>query len=185
MSAIRLKIKSGEEKHDLGVSKFLGKPVLPGDWANEFPETVLFFLQINLEEIKDLDKDNLLPHTGYLYFFLDTAEGEYDMKPIVRYFDGIPDAVFDDFNSMVPDYSQYTDEYLVEFEEVDDDEVCTRLFGNPSDWNYEDEPPKLLLQFDPLDGLGIFEYIDGLLYFFFDKKNPQNFKKVTLMEEFS
>ena len=54
------------------------------------------------------------------------------------------------------------------------------------DWNYQDEPKKLLLQFDPLDpGLGIFEYVDGLFYFFFDEKEGNNFEKVILMEEFS
>lgn len=184
MSAIKLKIKKNKGKHDLGVSKFFGKPTLPQKW-NDFNDTTIFFLQINLEEIKNFDKDNKLPHEGYLYFFLD-VEDEYAVTCDVRYFKGIPDAVVDDFNSIVPGYEQYDKEVLVEFEECEDDEMGTKLLGYPADWNYMDEPRKLLLQFDPLDaGLGLFEQIDGLFYFFFDEKDENDFSKVTLQEEYS
>ena len=186
MSAIRLKLKNNTGNHDLGVSKFLGKPVLPHEWIDEFDETVLFLLQINLEEIKDLDKDNKLPHKGHLYFFLDTVDGDYSLHPIVRYYDGIPTDVVDDFNSIVPGYEDYIEEYLIEFESIDDGANCTKLLGYPSDWNYQDEPKKLLLQFDPLDpGIEIFDYIDGLFYFFFGENDEKDFSKVTLMEEYS
>ena len=186
MSAIKLKLKNNNAQHDLGVSKFLGKPVLPHEWVDEFDETVLFLLQINLEEIKDLDRDNRLPHKGYLYFFLDTVDGEYSLRPIVRYYEGEPTDVVDDFNIVVPGYEEYTDEYLVEFELVDDEASGTKLFGTPADWNYQDEPRKLLLQFDPLDpGIELFDYIDGLFYFFFDENDEKDFSKITLMEEYS
>ena len=184
MSAIKLKIKKNEGKHDLGVSKFFGRPTLPAEW-NDFGDTTIFLLQINLEEIKDLDKENKLPHEGYLYFFLD-VEDEYAVTCDVRYYKGIPTVVMDDFNSIVPGYEQYNDEILVEFEEAEDDATGTKLLGVPADWNYQDEPRKLLLQFDPLDpGLGLFEHIDGLFYFFFDEKDEKSFEKVTLMEEYS
>ena len=183
---IKLKVKKAEGKHDLGTSKFLGRPTLPKGLAEEFDSSVLFFLQINLEEIKDLDKENLLPHTGYLYFFIDTSDDVYDLKPIVKYFDGIPEEVIDDFNSVVPGYEEYQDEYLVEFELSNEDSSGTKLFGYPSDWNYSDEPNQLLLQFDPLDSeMGIFDMLDGYLYFFFDHDNPLDFDKVILMEEYS
>ena len=184
MSAIKIKIKKEKGKHDLGVSKFFGKPTLPAEW-NDFSDTTIFLLQINLEEIKNLDKENKLPHEGYLYFFLD-VEDEYAVTCDVRYYKGIPTVVMDDFNCVVSGYEQYNDEILVEFEEVEDDATGTKLLGVPADWNYQDEPRKLFLQFDPLDpGLGIFEYIDGLFYFFFYEKDEKSFEKVTLMEEYS
>ena len=186
MSAIKLTVKKAEGKYDQGRSKFLGNPVLPEKWVNAFDGSVIFLLQIRLEEIKDLDKDNKLPHKGYLYFFLDTVDGDYSLRPIVRYYDGIPTDAVDDFNSVVPGYEDYIEEYLIEFESVDDGDNCTKLLGYPSDWNYQDEPRKLLLQFDPLDpGIEIFDYIDGLFYFFFDENDEKDFSKVTLMEEYS
>lgn len=185
MSAIRLKIKKSNGEHDLGVSKFLGKPTLPEELVNAFDETVLFLLQINLEEIKDLDKENKLPHKGYLYFFLDTADSEYSLKPIVKYYPGEPTVVIDDFNAMVPEYEEYVEEFLVEFEECDDYEAGHKLFGKPNDWNYAEESDELLLQFDPLEGdMGIFSHLDGLIYFFFGK-DRKHFKDVKLMEEIS
>ena len=52
-------------------SKIGGKPYLPKDFVwPYYQELPLSFLaQINLEEVKSLDKDNLLPSTGILYFF--------------------------------------------------------------------------------------------------------------------
>ena len=185
MSAIKLKIKEAVGEHDLGVSKFLGRPTLPEGLADKFDETVLFFLQINLEEIKDLDKENKLPHKGYLYFFLGTADSEYSLKPIVKYYDGIPTDVIDDFNSIVPEYEEYTKEYLIEFEECDDYDSGHKLLGKPNDWNYAEESDELLLQFDPLEGdMGIFSHLDGLIYFFFGK-DRKHFKDVKIMEEIS
>ena len=155
--AIKLCAKKVEGKHDFGTSKFLGYPVLPEGWENEFDDGVLFLLQINLEEIKDLDKDNLLPHTGYLYFFLDVSDGPYNLRPIVRYFDGEPTSVIDDFNSIVTGYENFVKPYLVTFEETDDSGDGTRLFGEISSQYYEDEDRKLLFQFDPYDpDLGLF-----------------------------
>ena len=50
----------------------------------------------------------------------------------------------------------------MEFSEADEDEICTRLFGVPSDWNYADDPPKLLFQYDPLDNeMDFLDTLDG------------------------
>ena len=65
MSAIRLKVKKAQGKHDLGTSKFLGSPTLPDGWVDEINGDIIFLLQIRLEEIKDLDKDNM--HNKSLY----------------------------------------------------------------------------------------------------------------------
>ena len=183
--AIKLTAKIADGPYDQGRSRFLGSPVLSDEIMNELDDTVMFLLQINLEEIAELDPENVLPHKGYLYFFLDTAEGEYNLKPIVKYYPGYPENVYDDFNSVVPGYEDYVDEYLIEFSKCDDYEGGNKLLGKPNDWNYQDEPKKLLFTFDPLDSdMGLFDYMDGVFYFFFEGKTNE-FDKVSLKEEIS
>jgi hypothetical protein len=73
----------------------------------------------------------------------------------------------------------------MEFSEADEDEICTKLFGSPSDWNYADEPPKLLMQYDPLDNdSGFLDSLDGFIYFLFGE-NEKEFENITLWEEYS
>lgn len=60
-----------------GQSKWWGAPDLPLDM--DYPcasdgEPLLFVCQIRLEDIAQYDTENLLPHTGMLYFFADMAE---------------------------------------------------------------------------------------------------------------
>ena len=185
MSAIRIKAKKAEGEHDLGTSKFLGNPVLPEE-LTELDESIMFLMQINLEEIKDLDTENILPHKGYLYFFLDTANGEYDLKPIVKYYDGEPTYLVDNYNSIVDGFEDLVDEYLITFEKCDDSEPGNKLLGVPSDWNYEDESKKLLFQYDPLDNeFDFLSFLDGYLYFFFHGDDYKDFDNIELMEEYS
>ena len=93
--------------------------------------------------------------------------------------------LIDDFNAEVDEYEKYTEAYLMEFSEADEDEVCTRLFGVPSDWNYVDEPPKLLFQYDPLDNdMDFLDTLDGFVYFFFGE-DEKDFEKITLWEEYT
>lgn len=183
--AIGIKVKKAPGHYDLGVSKFFGTPTVPLAWEGDFYEDEIFLCQINLADIAHLDKENRLPHTGYLYIFLHTDGGDYNLEADVRYFDGEPELAIDDFNLEVEGYERFNDAYLMEFSEVDENEVCTRLFGVPSDWNYEDEPSKLLLQFDPLDSeMEFLDYLDGFLYFFFGK-DENDLEGVTLVEEYS
>lgn len=184
-NAIKITVKKAPDGYDLGASKFFGTPTVPLTWKEDFYDDDMFFCQINLSDIKEFDKDNALPHTGYLYIFLHTNGGDYDLKADVRYFDGEPELAIDDFNATVEEYERYTEAYLMEFSEAGEGEDCTRLLGVPSDWNYEDEPPRLLLQFDPLDSeMGFLDHIDGFLYFFFGK-DEKKFESVTLVEEYS
>ena len=84
----------------------------------------------------------------------------------------------------VEEFEQYTIPYIMTFEECDDYENCTRLFGYPNDWNYQDEPRKLFMQFDPLDNeIGFLDSLDGLLYFFFNKEF--DLSSIELHEEYS
>ena len=183
--AIKIKATKAPKEYDLGVSKFFGTPTIPNEWLQDFDEDTIFFCQIRLEDIAKYDKENRLPHTGYLYIFLDTYEGEYNLVPIVRYYAGEPDTVVDGFNAEVADYERFDEAWLMEFEGTDEEEICTRLFGAPSDWNYEDEPPKLLMQFDPLDNeMGFLDHLDGFIYFFFGE-DESNFNEVMLQEEYS
>ncbi len=58
---------------DVGTSKFGGLPDFPK--GNEIPKwnnkSLAFIAQFNLREISKYDIDNLLPKTGFLYFFYD------------------------------------------------------------------------------------------------------------------
>lgn len=73
-------------------SKFGGKPYLPADFSwptfrgesydAEFAERPLSFLcQINLEEVSALDKENILPQKGMLYFFYEMATMLWGFDP--------------------------------------------------------------------------------------------------------
>lgn len=183
--AIKIKVKKAPKKYDLAASKFFGSPAIPNEWVDDFDEDVIFFCQIRLADIAAFDKENKLPHTGYLYIFLDTYEGAYALQPIVRYYGGEPNTVLEDFNLEVTDYERFNEAWLMEFEETDDEEICTRLFGVPSDWNYEDEPPKLLMQYDPLDNdMDFLDYLDGFIYFFFGE-DEKDLRSVYLKEEYT
>jgi len=183
--AIGIKVKKADGNYDLGSSKFFGTPTIPSAWASDFTEDEIFFCQIKLSDLSIHDKENILPHNGYLYIFLYTEQGEYALRADVRYYDGEPELALDDFNAVVEGYEQYTRAYIMEFFEADECEACTRLFGTPTDWNYDYDPPRLLMQFDPLDSdMGFLGSLDGYIYFFFNK-NSSNYENIFLMEEYS
>ena len=183
--AIKITAKKAPECYDLGASKFFGTPTVPSAWNGDFDDDELFFCQIRLSDIAELDKENRLPHTGYLYVFLHTEDGKYHLGADVRYHDGEPELAIDDFNAAMEGYEKYTEAYLMEFSEVDEDEICTRLFGVPSDWNYVDEPPKLLMQYDPLDNdMGFLDSLDGFVYVFFGE-NENELSAATLWEDYT
>lgn len=56
---------------EIGCSKFGGTPDLPTgiDWPKFNQKSMVFFGQINLAEVSNLDKKGLLPKNGILYFF--------------------------------------------------------------------------------------------------------------------
>ena len=64
-----IKVKKAPEDYDLGVSKFFGTPTVPLAWEGDFYEDEIFLCQINLADIAKFDRENSLPHTGYLYIF--------------------------------------------------------------------------------------------------------------------
>ena len=183
--AIRIKVKKAPKKYDLGASKFFGTPTVPLAWDGDFYDDEIFFCQIRLSDIAELDKEGRLPHKGYLYVFLHTEDGHYDLHPDVRYSPNEPELAIDDFNLEVEEYERFTEAWLMEFEAADESECCTRLFGVPSDWNYEDEPPKLLMQYDPLDNdMDFLDFLDGFVYLFFGD-DGNDLGAITLKEEYT
>lgn len=184
--AIRIKVKKAEGEYDKGLSKMLGNPVLPKKTMDSLPQTAMFLMQIRLEDIKDLDEENILPHTGYLYFFLDTDDGLYSLKPIVLYYKGQPKYFVDGFNEIVDGFEQYNQDFLIEFEKCEDEADGHKLLGHPADWQYQETTEQLLFQLDPMasEEMNLFPTFDGFLYFFFGD-DLNDFSKVTLVEDIS
>ena len=181
--AIGLRFKKSTDQSDYGASKLFGSPTVPPHW--EYGENEIFFCQIRLSDIAELDKEYNLAHEGYLYVFFDVTDGEYHIKPIVRYYNGEPTVVIDDFNGVVESYEALSEPYRIEMYSVDDTEDVSRLFGVPSGWNYGENPPKMLMQFDPLDiDCGFLDSIDGYLYLFFGD-DPKDLSMVTALLDFS
>jgi len=183
--AIQIKVEKAMEGYDLGASKFFGTPTIPALWQEDFDEDEIFLCQIRLSDIAHLDKEGRLPHQGYLYVFLHTENGNYGLRADVRYFEGQPNVALEDFNAVVEGFEQYVEAYLMTFEETPDDTDGTRLFGEPLDWPYDETPPKLLMQFDPLDSDMFFlDAIDGYVYLFFGD-DSKAFEDVTLKMMYS
>ena len=67
--AIKITVKKAPEGYDLGASKFFGTPTVPPAWGGDFYDDEIYFCQIKLSDIAELDRENRLPHTGYLYIF--------------------------------------------------------------------------------------------------------------------
>lgn len=183
--AIGMTLKKATGEHDLGASKFFGTPTIPGAWLEGLDEDLIFLAQIRLVDIAGLDKDCCLPHTGYLYFFVGSGAhmGE-EADVAVLYSPEEPDTAVDDFNESF-DITGITEDWLITFREVGDSEDGNKLLGIPSGWAYE-EPPKLLLQYDPLatDGIGFMDFLDGFGFFFFGEESD-DFDQVTFQAEHS
>ncbi len=82
-------VRQQTSNFSLGDSRIGGEPDFPKEWV--WPEyegkPLEFLLQINIDELKALDEDNLLPESGWLYFF--SSNNQWDLiSPRVFYFDG-------------------------------------------------------------------------------------------------
>ena len=113
--AIGIRAKRADAGHDPASSRFFGAPALPLSWEGDYGDDEIFFCQIRLSDIAPLDTEGRLPHTGYLYIFLHTAGGDYALTADVRYYDGEPTLVVDDFNAAVEGYEDCCNAYLMEF----------------------------------------------------------------------
>lgn len=158
-NAIKFYLKSkSKEELPIGISKFGGKPDVPKDFKWFYYEgedyngetlnrPLSFLAQINCEEVKKYDEDNLLPKKGILYFFYELSTMTWGFDPRdkgsakVFYFDGsitdliradFPDDMQDDFKLtqiQLSFSSKYDLPYYEEFNEIYDYE----------DWDKYDE----------------------------------------------
>ena len=99
--AIKINIQKAKENYDPGTSKFFGSPTVPSDMLDIYNENEIFFCQINIKELKHLDKDNILPNSGYIYIFLDTTNSKYNLISRVIYKKEEPTHILDDFNIFI------------------------------------------------------------------------------------
>ncbi len=163
---IRLHDITGSAEPDC--SKFFGSPAVPSEWLDSgvLGDDTIFLCQIRCEDTAELDPENALPHTGYLYFFLDVSE--YPYRPLVLHTEKQPDTIIDDFNESVEGYEHLTHEMKMSFEPAELSAGGMKLLGTPADWSYGEPYPKVLLQYDPLEAdLGFLDEIDGYAYFLF------------------
>ncbi len=172
-NAIKMMLSKPQEEYDPTRSRFFGDPAIPKWMAEEIEEDEVFLAQIRLSDIAALDTENILPHEGWLYFFIKAEDGSAwtPKQAVVRYSKDAPEVVLVDFNaeSTIPDKMNET--WLVAFETAEEDnDSGMKLLGVPFDWNYADPAPHLLLQYDPLHSPSSFlEEMDGVAYFFAGK----------------
>lgn len=181
--AIGMTLKKAAGKYDLGASKFFGIPTIPGDWVEGLDDNLLFLAQIRLADLAGLDKENRLPHTGYLYFFVDSqAHMGEEAEAVVLYSPEEPDTAVEAFNDDFA-IAGTAEDWFIEFREVEEDADGNKLLGDPSGWDYEDSP-RLLLQYDPLatEGIAFMDAVDGFGFFFFGEAS-EGFEKVVFRAE--
>ena len=183
--AIGMTLTRPEGKYDIGASKFFGTPTIPGEWLEELDADLMFVAQIRLTDIAPWDTENALPHTGYLYFFVESGAhvGE-DARAVVRYSPDEPDTAVDDFNAGF-DVEGAEEDWLITFCHIEDDADGHKLLGDPCGWGYDDAP-ELLLQYDPLatEGPGFMDIVDGFGFFFYGE-DSNDFSEVRFLAEHS
>jgi len=177
-------------------TKIGGKPDLPPDFEWYYYEgtdyndvkanrPLSFIAQVNCEEIRKYDKDNLLPEKGMLYFFYELMTMEWGFSPEdkgcakVFYYDGdlselkpsefpeeleeeciIPEIAveFQSFRD-IPDYCET--QLLDDFEIPDDDDEFDEFIDEYSDRRFEefdnDERIKLLGYADTIQNIMQYE----------------------------
>lgn len=171
--AIKMKLSKPHGAYDPTSSRFFGDPAIPGWMEDEIEEDEVFLAQIKLPDVAALDTENVLPHEGWLYFFIKAEDGSAwtPKEAVVRYSKDAPEMVLVDFNaeSTIPD--KMNDTWLIDFEAAEEEDASgMKLLGEPFDWNYADPAPQLLLQYDPLDSPSDFlSEMDGMVYFFAGK----------------
>ena len=161
--AVGITVRPAPAGYDLGASKFFGTPTVPLAWLDTFDEDEIFLCQLRLVDVAPFDGEGVLPHEGYLYVFWHTDTACAD----VRYAPCEPEAAIDEFNAAGEGYEAFGKAWLCDFAPADAAADGIRLLGEPSDWPYDEAPPRLLLQFDPLGSdMGFLDSLDGYVYLF-------------------
>ncbi len=179
--AIGIKVNKAVKGYDYGASRFFGDPAIPGAWINDFYDSEIFFCQLRCSDIAPFDREGVLPHSGYIYVFLDIGTAPY--KARVLYYDGKPDTVVDNFNGEADEL--FTQSWTMNFFLTDEAAEGNKLLGTPADWQYGGEKPRVFLQYDPLDApMGFLGAMDGFAYFLFEERSS-SFEHVVYVEEYS
>ena len=168
-TAIGIQIRKAEKSYPQTASRMLGSAKIPLEWmVNELYESDLFFCQLALADLAHLDPLGRLPHTGYLYVFLQMRSQNRAPTARVLYFDGKPDYFLFDANEDIEGYEHLTVTYAIEFSKVDADATGTKLLGVPNPRGALSDVPQLLLQFDPRESkVGFLQDLGGTLCIFF------------------
>ncbi len=141
---IGIKVEKAHGEYDPGTSKFFGSPTMPEEWLSDgtIGDEDFFFCQLKLSEFKAYDKENLLPHKGFIYFFLSEADGNF--IPNIRYHEKEPDTLIDDFNAGFEDLGDVETEFSIDYFETEEAPDGTGILVSSNN-------EIILLQYDPLD----------------------------------
>ena len=109
---VTISTKFNDNSEIINKSKIGGKPYLPKNfiWPYYQELPLSFLAQMNLEEVKSLDKDKLLPSKGMLYFFYELETEEWGYHPEskgcakVFYFEDTSNFELIDFPKDMEDY---------------------------------------------------------------------------------
>lgn len=150
-----------KEKYALGIekaqadpldpagSRFYGAPYVPAFLADKYVDDFIFLAQIRLADIAALDPDEILPHEGYLYLFIDAEMyPDESLYAFCEYTTEEPDTLLRGFNARSPIPEGLTTAFPVGFTKVAGNADCTRMGGIPSG---DAEVGTLLLQYRPED----------------------------------
>ncbi len=180
----------------LGKSKWWGAPDLPAsvpfpyttyidEDGEEYPQPLTFICQIRLRDIADIDTDNLLPHTGMLYFFADIdyflGEDAPLVMPLHNYSGDMIRVMYIDQESDLEPYDitwEGTDESIFRKAEAicfntSDAEFCHEFLSEPFEDEVRDKYPNhislLSIHEDERWNLRFFDC--GTMYFLIDKED--------------
>ncbi len=99
MGGIYLKLRRRRDTlANIDDSKFLGDPVIPAelDADSVLGDDEVFICQLDCAQMKPLDRHDLLPREGWLWFFVDLEE--YPYSPRVVYSKWGPEFVLEEYN---------------------------------------------------------------------------------------
>lgn len=142
---IKIKVEKAHGDYDYGTSKFFGCPTCPEEWLTDgtVGDNDFFFCQLSAREYAQYDKEALLPTKGFIYIFLsDDENGGY--IPNVRYFDGEPETIIDDFNAGFDFLGDTDAEYSIDYTGCRESDESALLCD-------EGGESITLLKYDPLD----------------------------------
>ncbi len=171
-NAVLLNREETDEEPALGTSKIGGAPHLPAGFEWPYYESedydgvsakrpLSFIAQLDLSEASSFDTDNMLPKSGYLYFFYDIVTQKWGFDPAdkgcarVFYLDvpaeqlqitALPDGLAEDVRVPLSVVSFDTLDELPAYEELCD-LTDTERFGEDFDWERYEETIKKLIAF--------------------------------------